>query len=221
MLVPKTVVINCAGTGERLGMNIPKSLVNVCGKPMIHWQLEMLSEIEDVRIVIGFKAKEMLETVFKVRRDICFRFNHDYGSTGTAHSLALGAMHAKNTVLSLDGDLLVHPEDLRTMLQAKHECLGVSPPTSDEPVYVQLDSNGNQINAKSFSRISGDAEWTGLVQLAPEKIKAGYHHVYHLLETHLPIRALEVRTREIDTPNDYNEAVKWVEKLINQGVLHG
>ena len=37
-----TVIISCAGMGTRLGIGMPKALVNVDGKPLIIRQLEML-----------------------------------------------------------------------------------------------------------------------------------------------------------------------------------
>ena len=39
-----TIVICCAGMGTRLGIGTTKALVNVCNKPLIIRQLEMLGK---------------------------------------------------------------------------------------------------------------------------------------------------------------------------------
>ena len=61
MITNKTVVISCAGMGTRLGIGSTKALVDICGKPMIIRQLEMLDEVEDVRIVVGYQAEKVIE----------------------------------------------------------------------------------------------------------------------------------------------------------------
>lgn len=58
MQFSKTVVLNCAGLGSRLGLGKTKALIDLAGKPLIHWQLDMLKDIADVRIVIGFEAQD-------------------------------------------------------------------------------------------------------------------------------------------------------------------
>ena len=40
------------------------------------------------------------------------------------------------------------------------------------------------------------------------KMQNGISHVFHLIEPYLPVPFLEVRTREIDTVNDYERAVE-------------
>lgn len=221
MSIPKTVVVNCAGMGSRLGMDCPKSLIELAGRPLIHWQLDLLRDVSDVRIVVGFRSHELIEVVLAARRDVTFVFNHDYHSTGTAGSLVLGAKHTQQLVLSLDGDLLVHPDDFRAMLESNAEFIGVSTPNSQEPVYVRFGEGREDSFAVEFSREFGDAEWTGLVQISASKLGANHYHVYQALEPHLPIRAAKMRARDIDTPEDYNSAILWIEEMLNSGVLHG
>ena len=47
-----TVIICCAGMGTRLGIGTTKALVNICGKPLILHQLELLKDYKDIRIVM-------------------------------------------------------------------------------------------------------------------------------------------------------------------------
>ena len=49
----KSVVISCAGIGSRLGLGLTKALVQINGRSLISWQLELFKDVEDIRIVIG------------------------------------------------------------------------------------------------------------------------------------------------------------------------
>lgn len=188
-----TVIISCAGMGTRLGIGMPKALVNVDGKPLIIRQLEMLQDCSDVRIIVGFQADKVIETVKSFRKDVMFAFNYDYRTTGTAASFSKGLTGARTYVVALDGDLLVRPDDLEWVLNAEEEVIGGTTPSTDNPVLMTLDREHRVIE---FSRERGQLEWTG--------------HVYQMLEPLLPIRAVEIHTKEIDTVNDYENAVKWV-----------
>lgn len=61
-----------------------------------------------------------------------------------------------------------------------------------------------------FSRERGQLEWTGLAKMRTDRLTPRTGHVYQMLEPLLPIRAVEIHTKEIDTVNDYENAVKWV-----------
>lgn len=206
----KTIIISCAGMGSRLGAGIPKALVEVCGKPIIIRQLELLKNFDDIRVVVGFMADKVIETVQAYRRDVLFAFNHDYKTTGTAASFTKGLMQspAKKMTVALDGDLLVRPEDLKNFLDSDEELVGGCISGTDNPVLMSLDK---EHRVTEFSREHGDLEWTGLAQVMTEKLTGGSHHVYHLLEPLMPIKVMKISTREIDTENDFNNAVQWIE----------
>ena len=61
-----------------------------------------------------------------------------------------------------------------------------------------------------FSKNDGNYEWNGLTQLKSSKVVNGNGHVFQLIEPYLPLMFMNLRTREIDTPHDYEEAVNWV-----------
>ncbi|MCM1297320.1 MAG: NTP transferase domain-containing protein, partial [Muribaculaceae bacterium] len=100
----RTIVISCAGMGNRLGLGTTKALVEVDGKPLIVRHLEKLKEEKDIRVVVGYQAEKVIEVVKKYRQDVMFVFNHDYRATGTGASVALAARYANEYILSLDGD---------------------------------------------------------------------------------------------------------------------
>ena len=206
------MVVNCAGEGRRLGLGSTKALVSVLGEPLIGWHLRMLRDVEDVMVVVGHQAADVIDAVAAVRKDVAFAFNHNYKTTGTAASLALGCRGARGDVISLDGDLLVHPEDFAGFMDARGACLGVAPPTTTDAVFTTI-ADGQ---ATGFDRTGPGLEWTGLLRVPGDVIQDAHAerrtagHVFEMLIPHLPIAARDVRAREIDTPDDYDRAVTWI-----------
>jgi len=217
---PFTVVLNCAGVGRRLGLGQTKALVNVLGRPLIHWQLDLLKEVSDIRVVVGYNAQNVIEAVLARRRNAIFIFNHSYDSTATGDSLVLAARHIDGDVLSLDGDLLIGPREIAVLYRSEQPVLGITPTLSEQAVFVEIESREGEFTAKGFSQVSRSPwEWTGLIRCpASELVRAaiirgrGPHHVFQLVAPLLPIKAVVVDTREIDTPGDYMRAAAWLAK---------
>lgn len=203
----KSVVLSCAGIGSRLGLGQTKALVNIQGRPLIAWQLDLFKDVEDLRIVIGFQARNIVTEVLKHRSDAIFVFNHDYFNTKTGASLYLGAKDANEYIIGWDGDLLVHPDDVKKCLESDGEYVGYSLKSSDEAVFVRTDAEGNVL---SFSRESGDFEWTGPVCIRKDKLRYLAGNVFNQIEGYLPMKGLNIRAQDIDTYEDYQRAVEFV-----------
>lgn len=196
----KSVVISCAGIGSRLGLGLTKALVKINGRSLISLQLELFKDVEDVRIVIGFQANDIIEEVLKHRKDVTFIFNHHYFETKTGASFFLGARHASNYVLEWDGDLLVHPDDVKTILETEGEFICYADKTSEDAVFVKVDELGNVVE---FSKEQGDFEWTGPACIKKSNLRYSSLNVYNMLEPILPLKGIKVRAYDIDTYNDY------------------
>jgi choline kinase len=211
-----TVVINAAGLGTRLGLYRPKSIVEVQGKPLLGWQLDLLDGI-DVVVVAGYQAESIVGYLRERRPDVPVVLNHEYRSTGTAASLALGARVAGDWVVSLDGDLLVAPESLRTFVEADDRLVGLTPTVSETPVGATIDERTREVTEMSFAIDSG-LEWSGLVRLRREEVlQLGRGHVFESLERHLPIPSVLVDCVEIDEPEDLARAASWLEDHTENG----
>lgn len=196
----KSVVISCAGIGSRLGLGLTKALVQINGGSLISWQLKLFKNVEDLRIVIGFQGGEIIEEVRKYRDDVIFCYNHRYFETKTGASFYLGARHANNEILEWDGDLLVHPEDVKMLLNTKGEYICYGDKTSEETVFVRTNDKGEVL---SFSRDSGDFEWTGPACMAKRNLTYNSNNVFNMFEPLCPMRGIKVRAYDIDTYNDY------------------
>lgn len=196
----KSVVISCAGIGSRLGLGLTKALVQINGGSLISWQLKLFNSVEDLRIVIGFQAGEIIEEVMKYRQNVIFCYNHRYFETKTGASFYLGARHANNEILEWDGDLLVHPDDVKMLLNMQGEYICYGDKTSEETVFVRTNDNGDVL---SFSRESGDYEWTGPACMSKCNLTYNSNNVFNMFEPLCPMRGIKVRAFDIDTYNDY------------------
>lgn len=210
MSVSKTIVISCAGMGTRLGIGSTKALIDIDGKPLIIRQLELLKDYDDIRIVVGYQMEKVIEVVNNYRKDILFVFNHNYRNTGTGGSFSLAIKHAREMVVSLDGDLLVHPDDLKRVLESDTECACGGKIGTDNPMLMKTITKDGKIYGVGFSREEGEYEWTGLAQVRTERLEPGDKHVCNMLEPLLPLEMIEIRTREVDTMGDYEHAIAWV-----------
>lgn len=203
----KSVIISCAGIGSRLGLATTKALININGRSLISWQLELLKSIEDVRIVVGFQAKEVIEEVLKYRKNVTFVYNHNYFETKTGASFYLGAKDGNELVIGYDGDLLVHPDDMKTLLEQEGEWIGYADKMSDDAVLVKTNLIGDVL---SFSKEYGDYEWTGPCCIKKDKLKYSSGHVFNQLEAQLPMRGIKIRACDIDTYEDYQRALEFI-----------
>lgn len=205
----KSVIISCAGIGSRLGLATTKALINIDGKSLIRWQLELFKDIEDVRIVVGFQANDVVEEVRKYRDDVIFVFNHNYFETKTGASYYLGAKDGNEFAIEFDGDLLVHPDDMKQLLEIDGEWIAYADKMSDDAVYVKTNEIGDVL---SFSRENGDFEWTGPCCIKKDKLKYSSGHVFNQLEPYLPMKGIKIRACDIDTYDDYQRALEFIKE---------
>lgn len=202
-----TVIICCAGMGTRLGIGTTKALVDVSGKPLIIRQLEQLAEYDDIRIVVGFDAERVIQTVKEYRQDIMFVFNYDYEHTGTADSLRRALLGANDLIIALDGDIVLNAHDFQKFLKYDGECLGVSENATCEPIIADIE-NGKVVKLKKGI---GDVQWSGVIKIKKNRLDGQDKHVYDMLNTQLPLDYVGVRLKEINTQEDYDKAIMWYE----------
>lgn len=203
----KSVVISCAGIGSRLGLAQTKALIKIEGRTLISWQLEFLKDVEDIRIVVGYQAEDVVKEVLRYKKDVVFVYNHNYFDTKTGASFYLGARDANEYVIEWDGDLLVHPDDVAKCLNIPGEYVGYSDIQSNEAVFVKTNEYGDVL---SFSTQKGDYEWSGPACIKKDKIKFTSGHVFNQLEPYLPMKGLKIRAQDIDTYEDYQKAIEFV-----------
>ena len=112
-----TVVLSCAGVGSRLGLNTTKALMEMLGRPFIHWHRHF-EAVEDLRVVIGFQANDVIKTVTENDLRIFALNIHIFQRR---RKKPLPRRVCAEHVIAWDGDLVVHHADLNKCLTADYE----------------------------------------------------------------------------------------------------
>jgi choline kinase len=200
----KHAVISAAGLGSRLGLDMPKCLVELEGHSLIYYLLNLLGDVPDVRIVVGFKEQQVIDYVRAIRPDVTFVRNANYANSTNAYSLYLATRHLTEPYLSIDGDMYVEPESFFRFVDAcsRHRNLiGISRSFTEEAVFVGLDEANERIT--EFRRSPpGEFEWCGIAYFSDLQVSPRAKYVYNEIEAMLPIAAETVDVFEIDTPQD-------------------
>ena len=104
--------ILAAGVSRRLyphTYSTPKCLLDVGGKPIIHYQLEALESIgiTDITMIVGYHREMIIEHITShfPNLNIHFLVNHHYFETNTAYSVYLG-----REILSSDDHVLMNAD---------------------------------------------------------------------------------------------------------------
>jgi choline kinase len=207
-----SVVISAAGLGTRLGLNLPKVLVEVAGKTLLQHHFDVLSEFQDVILVVGYRSQDVIDAARVARPDIVIAFNHEFAHTGTACSVSLASRASGEWVISLDGDLLVRKQDFISFAHHPSACLGLIPVTSKAPVYAAVDASG-QVSALSQQNVC-EREWSGLAKVPRQfALNLGREHVFRGLAQYLPMDWRWVDSCEIDEPEDLDVAKEWLSRV--------
>lgn len=75
-------IVLSGGIGSRMGLNMPKQYVEVCGKPVIEYCLHTLSKHRDINMIIVGVADEWLEFVQKCVLNIGVKIPTYYSKPG-------------------------------------------------------------------------------------------------------------------------------------------
>ena len=107
----------------------PKCLLRISGKPILQYQLEVLSQtgINDVCVITGFQADKIRQFLGQRHKTI---FNSRYLTTNSIYSLSLARQEVYGTdFILLNGDILVTHEAIENLVQ-KQGCAALVDDTS-------------------------------------------------------------------------------------------
>lgn len=202
----KIIVIAAAGKGSRLGAGIPKCLIEVNGHAIFEYQLKAFAWADEIRMVVGYKAEEVMRKVQKINPHIKFIVNNNYESTNTLQSNYLGIDGVKEKVMFIDGDMIISrktAQDLKEAYEKGEEFAGVAADISEEPVYADVKEEA--VQWFDFEK-KAMYEWANVALLNPEKVEYLPTYFFVQIGKFLPIKAVEVERLEIDTAEDYAHA---------------
>lgn len=206
----ENAVILAAGAGTRLGMGKPKCLVEVHGRTVLDYQLELLRSVRTVHLVVGYQENDVIEIARSLREDLVIVRNPSYMTRSNFYSLFLGARTFKKPFISLDGDLLMGQQEFGRFLEAcrlardNDFLLGVTEAKTDDAVFVHLDERGFILRFSRSERAK--YEWTGPIYIGSraciwrQDAYDGYQ--FEFFSQFERLKAFPIDLFEIDTPND-------------------
>ena len=114
-------VILAAGKGTRMepfSTRYPKPILPICNKPLLHYQIEMMKEldIEEITIVIGHLGHEIAQALGDGRYlGVKIRYVEQKETLGIAHALGKLESYISSPFLMSLGDIFFVTEDLKSM----------------------------------------------------------------------------------------------------------
>jgi choline kinase len=122
MTISKAIILS-AGKGSRLlplTAERPKCLIELSGKSLLEWQLDVLqgAGIADILVVTGF-ADHLVDAVAAKRAGVRTAFNPFYHVADNLGSVWMAGGELDRDMLLLNGDTLVSPPLLRRVLDAR------------------------------------------------------------------------------------------------------
>lgn len=215
MAVTSHAIIAAAGFGSRLGLDTPKSLITVCGRPIIEYQLNLLKDFEKVTMVVGFKADLVVSTARTFRKDIRFVYNRDFANTTTLQSYYIGVKDIEEShFILMDGDLIFNKGSFLDFMKIsiRYDALiGVAKAGAEYGVFADISEDEFMVNKIGRSE-SSQYEWANLALLPVEYIENNHTFVYEQLNNFMPLKAKVVDCVEVDSISD----LEYAESKLNK-----
>lgn len=213
-------VIAAAGLGSRLGLGLPKAMIEVAGAPLLGRLLSMLEKkFQTIHVVVGYREELLIDYCARQHSNVILVRNPQFRSTNTAQSYALGAQHLKGKTLFLDGDLLIEPRSLDAFLGAAARTdllIGLTEAKSENAVYAQARFQSKpeeDLEVVSFSRdVSMPYEWANVFSGESRTMAGANGFVFEHLAARLPARAGLLELAEVDTADDLRNAVEFAQR---------
>lgn len=235
-------LILAAGKGSRLKEKTadkPKALVEVCGKPILYYQLTALKKngIKDVVIVTGYEA-DKIEKFVKSVEDMNIKLinNPEYETTNSSYSFWLARDEIKNySYIHMNCDIICHPALLRKIKESKYDnIIGINKNIKLDNTMEKIKMNGDKIIDMELSDLPGAVgRAIGIAKFSPnntnwmldwvnERIKQGdkNQHCYGIIRKavhELDYYGLDTGDRilaDINTLEDLEKANKEMKRYL-------
>ena len=170
--------ILAAGVSRRLyphTYNTPKCLLEVGGKPIIHYQLEALENlgIKDVSIIIGYHREILIQHLKDNFPTLNFNFiiNHHYFETNTAYSVYIGREVLNEEHILMNADVVYPKGLLKKLIDSDYKTvLAVDIKSCGREEVKVVDGGANKIVAigKELMEAQCLGEFIGVAKLSKD-----------------------------------------------------
>jgi choline kinase len=172
-------LILAAGVGSRLGVAVPKCLVEVGGRPLLHHQLDALEAVgaDRITMVLGYEHHQVEEAA-EGRVEVVL--NERYAETNSLYSLWLARHAVEGAVggdlLVLNSDVLFAPELLRDLLAVGGSAIAVDYSSGDQDEHMKIRRRQGRLAriGKDLPPMYSHGESIGLVHLSAPAVRADF-----------------------------------------------
>ena len=182
-------IISAAGSGRRLRPltnDLPKSLIEIKGKPILKYALENLSKcgVKDVIIIVGYHADKVKKTLGNQYKDckIHYYTNNDYDKTDNMYSLWMARNEIDNVFIFLNADILFDPRLLKNLLNnPSPDALIVENNIELEKDSMKVKVIDNKLKAISRTMKDGNGRALGMYKFSPKAAKIYFDEIKNLI----------------------------------------
>jgi choline kinase len=207
-------VIAAAGLGSRLGLGLPKCMININDEPIISKLIRVIeNHVNTIIVVVGYREELVIEYISSQHPNVVLVRNPYFRETHVTYSYALGAKYLKGKCIFIDGDLIIDQDSISRFIYkaGKSDILvGLTEPKSEDAVYALVSTSGGNLTVNDFSRAEKSKyEWANIVSGPPDLINDTSQYVFENIMEHLPAKGSILNLCEIDTTKDLELACKF------------
>ena len=210
------IIIAAAGSGTRLNQKLPKALIDITkNKKLIDFQMDLLRDINDIRVVVGYKGNDLSSYILNKYENVKIIENPNYDSTSICNSIHMATMDLNEPYIVMCSDLLINKNEFNNFINSfdGESLLGITPSKTQDSIYVSTNED-NEVT--SFQKdFKTNFEWANLACISKSiEIDKNSPSLFLELEKYLPLKYfLFENCFEIDTDSDLNLALKNLDKL--------
>ena len=111
-------IILAAGAGRRLGLSVPKSMIDLGGRSILHRQLDAFRSagVDDFVVVVGHAREQVVEHLAGQAGGFTFVLNERYAETNTVYSLYLARQYIDRDFFYANADVVFDARLVRRLV---------------------------------------------------------------------------------------------------------
>jgi len=164
-----------AGTGSRLGLGLPKCLVEVGGRTLLDHQLDAIEQAgaDRVTMVLGYEH-QLVADAAEGRAEVVL--NERYAETNSLYSFWLARDAVEGDLLVLNSDVLFAPELLGDVLDVEGSAIAFDSSSGDQAEHMKVrEQHGRLLRlSKDVPPMYSHGESLGVAHLSPLAARAAF-----------------------------------------------